>query len=69
MAMTPAGLKSAIKTEMATQGFDIDNAATNGQADKYVEALATAIVEYIQSSAQAQDTGTSTIPNGLWPIL
>lgn len=69
MPMTPAGLKTAIKTEMANQGFDIDNPATNGEGDRYVEALATAIVEYIQANAIAQDTGTSASPAGLWPIF
>ncbi len=69
MAMTPAGMKAAIKAEMANQGFDIDNAATNGQADKYLDAIATGIVNYIQSNAQANDVGTPTTPSGLWAIL
>lgn len=69
MAMTGAGLKAAIKSEMAAQGFNIDNPATNGEADKYIEAIATAVVSYIQANAQVQDTGTDPVPAGLWPII
>ena len=69
MAMTALGLKSAILTEMATQGFDISNPNTNGEADAYIEALATAIVQYIQANAQANDIGTPAVPAGLWAIL
>lgn len=69
MAMTSSGMKAAIKTEMSNQGFDIDNVVNDGQADKYIEAIATAIVTYIQSNAEADDTGTTGTPAGKWPIL
>lgn len=69
MAMTTAGMKAAIKAEMASAGFNIDNPATNGEADAYIEAFATAIVEYIQANAEANDLGTPTTPAGLWSIL
>lgn len=63
MTMTPAGLKAKIITEMQSQGFDPTNSATNGEAEKYIEALATAIVEYIQDEAKAVDPGGTSPDN------
>ena len=69
MAMTASGLKSAIISEMNSQGFNISNPANQGQAEAYIEALATAIVDYIQANAKAIDNGTPTTPAGVWSIL
>lgn len=52
MAMTPLGLKSFIITELQNQGFAPLNPATGGEAERYIEALATAIVTYIQQNAE-----------------
>ena len=66
MAMTNAGLKAAIIAEMQAQGFAPTNAATNGEAEKYIEALATAIVTYIQANAQVPVPGGSSA--GTYPV-
>lgn len=75
--MNPANLKtemkSAVKSAMAAKGFEIDNPATNGEADNYIDAMAegmaNAVVAHIQANAQAIDSGTQALPAGLWPIL
>lgn len=77
MAMNAGDLKNeikvAVKTAMASQGFDIDNPATGGEADNYIDALSTgianAVVAHIQANAQAIDTGTDPVPAGNWPII
>lgn len=68
MAMTSMGLKTAIISEMIVQGFDPLNVATQGQAEAYIEAIATAVVTYIHANAEAVDTGTPATPAGNWPI-
>lgn len=60
MAMTPNGLKAVIIAEMSAQGFNITNPQTGGEGEKYVEALATAIVNYIQASAEVPVTSGSS---------
>lgn len=77
MAMNAAALKgelkTAIKSAMASQGFDIDNPATGGEADSYIDALSTgvanAVIAHIQANAVAVDTGTDPAPAGNWPII
>ena len=64
--MTEAGMKADIKAEMAARGFNIDNPATAGEADKYIEAIAAGIVKHIQANAQAIDGGGTSPAN--WPI-
>lgn len=65
-------MKNAVKVEMADRGFNIDNPATNGQADAYIDALcegiANAMVGHIQSSAETVDLGTQSNPAGRWSI-
>lgn len=76
MAMNASALKGELKTAirgaMAGQGFNIDHPDTNGEADKYIDALATgiatAVVSHIQNNAVAVDTGTDPAPAGNWPI-
>lgn len=55
--MTGSGLKSAIITKMISKGFQPLNPATNGEAEAYIEALAEAVVEYIQANGEAVDPG------------
>lgn len=69
MAMTTQGLKSAIIGSMLAEGFLPNHPDTDGQADKYIEALASAIVGYIKNSAEVVDTGTQSTPAGNWPII
>lgn len=63
MAMTPSGLKAEIISQMQAQGFNPLDSKTGGQAEKYIEAIATAVVLYIQQNAKADNT-----PN-LYPII
>ena len=56
MAMTPAGLKAEIISQMQAQGFSPTNPKANGEAEKYIEAIATAVVLYIQANAKADNT-------------
>jgi NADP-dependent 3-hydroxy acid dehydrogenase YdfG len=59
MAMSTSGLKSAILSEMANQGFNIPVSA---YGEQYIEALATAIVTYIQTNATVTDESST------WPV-
>jgi NADP-dependent 3-hydroxy acid dehydrogenase YdfG len=59
MAMSTSGLKSAILSEMANQGFNIPASA---YGEQYIEALATAIVTYIQANATVTDESST------WPV-
>lgn len=53
MAMTPTGMKNAIVAGLAGAGATIENEAA-------LEALATAIVQYIQANAAVTVTVTTT---------
>lgn len=76
MAMNAAALKSEMKssvlTAMSSRGFNIGNPDTNGEADKYLDALCEAIsqsvVDHITANAVAKDQGTDPAPAGDWPI-
>ncbi len=66
MALSASTLKSAIIAEMSAQGFNITNPETGGQGEKYIEALAEAIVAHIQSNAEViipsgSSAGTYTV--------
>jgi len=50
MAMTKAGLKTRIEIELTAQGFTLSG--THAWADKFVEAMANAIVDEIQINAR-----------------
>lgn len=58
MPMTIAGLKAAIKSAQES-AFGAPNGATTAE-DDYANALATAIVNYIQANALVTVTGTVT---------
>lgn len=76
MAMNAAALKTemkaAVRAAMFNIGFDPDHPDTNGEADNYIDALsegiANAVVAHLQANAQTVDTGTPTVPAGLWPL-
>lgn len=63
MAMSASALASAIKS--AVDAIDVNNGEITN--DDVIQALATAIVSHIQSSAKANITGGSSA--GQWPII
>lgn len=63
MSMSAAGLAQAIIIQMSAQGFSPLSAETDGQAVKYINALSTAIVQYIQANAEAAVSGGSSAGN------
>ena len=60
MTISEAGLKSAIIGQMQAKGFNPTNTETNGEGEKYIEALATAIVQYIKTNADVVVAGGSS---------
>jgi hypothetical protein len=60
MPMTIAGLKQALKDEIS----DVKNVEDDGALDEMAEAIATAVVEYIQANALVTGTVTSGVGAG-----
>jgi hypothetical protein len=63
MAMTTSGLKSAILAELVTIGGFNTTASHEGTnwVDKFAEALAIAVVEYIQANAITSPGGETIL--------
>lgn len=51
MALSAAGLKALMISEMESQGFEPTNSLNGGQSEAFLEALATAIVDHITGNA------------------
>ena len=66
MALDAAGLKSEIIALMQAAGFDPLNPAAGGEAEAYIQALATAIVTHIQANGQVIVSGGSSA--GTYPV-
>ena len=62
MAMTTAGLKSAILTEMTTQ---LGAAQDDTKRQLFADAIATAVVNYIKNNAAVSSTVTVTSVSGV----
>ena len=63
MPLSDSSLKARIISEMQSQGFNPTNAATNGEAEKFFEALAKAIVDEITTNAIVPVPGGSSAGN------
>lgn len=64
MPITSAGLKAQIISEMTGRGFNPLHPATNGEAEQYIEAIATAVVSYLTANALIVGTVTSGVAAG-----
>jgi hypothetical protein len=58
MAMSATTLKTAIKTRMATEGFNLSQAPL---ADKFVDILAEEIISHIQTNAVVSTSVSTTV--------
>lgn len=66
MATSESSTKSKLISEMQSRGFDPLGAATNGEGEKYIEAIAAAIVRTIKEDAQVTVSGGSSA--GTYPV-
>lgn len=62
MALDAATLQSAIEAELTAGGFDLDT----GEASVIAAAVATAVVDHIQASAEVPVSGGSSA--GTYPV-
>lgn len=69
MATSESATKAKLIAEMQARGFDPLNSATNGEAEKYIEAIAAAIVRTIQEDAEVPVAGGGSYPGGTFPVL
>ena len=68
MALSDSALKAEIISQMQAQGFDPTNPATGGEAEKYIEAIATAVVNHITSAAEVPVAGGGSYGGGIFPV-
>ena len=60
MALDQTVLKTQINNELTARGLSPLNPATGGEAERYIEALAVAIVNHIKADAEVPVTGGSS---------